>query len=192
MTFFAVIGIVVCIAFSLLISYVGYKYFTGNVHVLSGGNFIRSAQLNKKQLEKLLGKHKPKVVVSLRGEAHFRTGKEKGKPEREVVEKFGARYITINMSSKRFPYPEDLNKLLDVYMDLGNYPIYIHCLGGADRTGEASAIYQIVINRKSKEEALKQLTLKYLHLRSIKPAKSYFIQEWEGIDWAKNRYRRFE
>lgn len=192
MIFFTIVGVLFSISFLVVLFYAGYKYLTGNVHVLSGGNFIRSGQLNKKQLERVLRKHKPKVVISLRGEAHFRTGKEKGQPERAVIESHGIRYITIDMSSARFPYPEDLNKLIDIYLDLGNYPMYIHCLGGSDRTGEASAIYQMIINRKTKEEALKQLTFKYLHLRSVKPAKSYFIQEWEGIDWARNRYRRFE
>jgi len=192
MVAFTVIGILVVGAFVATLAYAGYWYFSGNIRVLDNGNLIRSAQLSKRQLKKLLKKYKPKTVVSFRGEAHFRTGKEKGESERTVVEEFGSRYAPISMSSQRFPYPEDLNKLLDVYMDLGSYPIYIHCLGGADRTGEASAIYSMMIMKKSQKEALKQLTFRYLHIAGLKPAKRYFIQEWKGIDWARKKYRRFE
>ncbi len=160
-----------------------YWFFSGNVRVLDSGNFIRSAQLKSEKVEKLIKKHKISTVVSLRGEVEG---------EREVVEKAGARYVTISMSSRRFPYPEDLNKLLDIYTDLRNYPIYVHCLGGADRTGEASAIYHMLIMKKDQKEALKQLSIRYLHVAGLKPAKRYFIQEWEGLEWARNKYRRFE
>lgn len=188
MVYFTVLGLVIACALIGGLLLAGYKYFTGNIHVVDKGGLIRSAQLSPRQLEALLKKYKPKAVISLRGDARFKNGQ----PERPVVEQYGAKYYPLAMSSEHFPSPENLNKLIDIYLDLSNYPIYVHCLGGADRTGEAAAIYQLLIKNTSKEEALKQLSYKYFHFRSMKPAKSYFIKEWKGLEWARTKYRSFE
>ncbi len=64
----------------------------------------------------------------------------------------------------------------------------MHCDGGADRAGEASAIYQIEYMGKSRAEALEMLTLRYRHLSWLKPAKRYFIERYRGEDWLRNEY----
>jgi protein tyrosine/serine phosphatase len=68
-------------------------------------------------------------------------------------------------------------------------PILIHCQGGADRTGEASAIYLIDHLGYDREEAAKKaLKLRYFHTPLYAPAKTYFIDRYLGEDWARTVY----
>ena len=93
------------------------------------------------------------------------------------------------MSAGRLPHREDLLKLLDIF-ETAPRPILIHCHGGADRTGEASAIYKLEYMAKTKKQALRQLTLWYMHLKPRFPAKRYFIKDlYQGKDWVKSDYK---
>jgi len=47
-------------------------------------------------------------------------------------------------------------------------PMLIHCLGGADRTSLASALYIYAIKNSSKQEANKQFAWYYGHLPMIR------------------------
>ena len=91
------------------------------------------------------------------------------------------------MSANSIPSKENLLKLLSLYYEAPR-PILIHCQGGADRTGEAAALWVLTQMGQSKHEALKQLALKYGHQESKKPAKAHFIRMWQGRDWAFNEY----
>ena len=78
---------------------------------------------------------------------------------------------------------------LSGYAGLRISPILIHCRAGADRTGEASAIYLMEYMDASREEALAALSFDYWHVEMFKPAKRYFIREvWQGERWARDVY----
>ena len=53
---------------------------------------------------------------------------------------------------------EDLVKFLKVATDPQQGPVLVHCQHGADRTGTACAVYRIVVQGWSKEEALREMT----------------------------------
>jgi protein tyrosine/serine phosphatase len=53
---------------------------------------------------------------------------------------------------------EELVEFLKVVADPENQPVFVHCMHGADRTGVMSAVYRIVIQGWSKEEAIKEMT----------------------------------
>ena len=55
------------------------------------------------------------------------------------------------------PQEEDVIRFCEVLSDPNNYPIYIHCFHGADRTGLFVAIYRMAFEGWSKEEALKEM-----------------------------------
>ena len=156
-----------------------------NFHVVDSGKLMRSAQLDAKGFEGIIKAYGIKTIINLRGE---NLSTDWYKDEIEVSARYGVHHEDIGMSAKRLPHREDLIKLLDLFAS-AERPILIHCQGGADRTGEASAIYQMLYMNKSKKEALKMLTLKYFHLAKKMPAKRYFIKElWQGEDWARNEY----
>lgn len=156
-----------------------------NFHEVESGKLYRSAQLSGKEFEQAIEALEIKTIINLRGESPDR---EWYQEEIAAAEKYNVEHISIGMSAKRLPHREDLIKLLDAFEN-AERPILIHCQGGADRTGEASAIYQMLYMGKSKKEALKMLTFKYFHLKKKMPAKRYFIDEiWQGDDWARNKY----
>jgi hypothetical protein len=92
------------------------------------------------------------------------------------------------MSAERLPHRKDLIRLLDAFKNSPR-PILLHCQAGVDRTGEASAIYEMLYMGKSKKEALEMLSLKFGYLESNEPAKIYFIRDvWQGETWAREQY----
>lgn len=81
----------------------------------------------------------------------------------------GVEHFDIGMSARRLPHREDLLKLIEIY-ETAERPILIHCRGGADRTGEATAMYMIDFMGKSNKKAMKKAqSIRYFHLESRFP-----------------------
>jgi protein tyrosine/serine phosphatase len=159
-----------------------------NFHEIDPGKYYRSAQLSAKSMQKYIDRHGIKTVINLRGAKDADWYREQVK----VIESNGISQFDIGMSARRLPHRDDLLALLELFENVER-PILVHCQGGADRTGEASALYQMLYMGKSKEESLKMLTLKYHHLAWRMPAKRYFIKDlWQGVDWAISDYRPCE
>jgi protein tyrosine/serine phosphatase len=155
-----------------------------NFHVVQENALYRSAQLDREELEQAIDHFHIKTVINLRGE---RPGQKWYDDEADVAAGHGVELINIGMSPDRLPHRDDLIKLLDAFKT-AERPILIHCQAGADRTGEAVAIYQMEYMGKSRENALKSLTPKYNHYSLVKPAKRYFIKRWVSEHWARNVY----
>lgn len=155
-----------------------------NFHEVDRGQLYRSPQLDKEQFQEAIDKLGVKTIINLRGDSD----KAWYKDEVLVAKKNGVLLIDIGMSARRLPHREDLIKLLDAFRNAPR-PILIHCKAGVDRTGEASALYQMIYMGKSKEEALEMLSPKFAHFEKFKPAKRYFIRDvWQGEDWARRDY----
>lgn len=52
----------------------------------------------------------------------------------------------------------DAAKFLEIVTSPRHQPVYVHCLHGSDRTGTMIAVYRIVIEGWSKEDALREMT----------------------------------
>lgn len=52
----------------------------------------------------------------------------------------------------------DIVRFLQIVADRDNTPVFVHCRRGADRTGLAVAVYRIVIQGWSKDEAIDEMT----------------------------------
>lgn len=99
--------------------------------------------------------------------------------EERIAQKYQVAFYNIPMNAQRMPLEEDLLTLLTLYEKAAR-PILIHCYSGADRTGEAAALWVLEQQKKGKKQALKQLTLKYGYLQMTHPLKRRFIKEWQG------------
>ena len=160
--------------------------FVYNFYEIEEGKYYRTQQLSGKYFQKVIDEHKIKTIINLRGE----------KPEQgwyveevEVAKKNNVNLINIEMSAGRLPHRSDLIKLLNAFRDAPR-PLLVHCLGGSDRTGLASAIYQILYMDKNLEEALEMLTPQYLHFSLRFPNKTYFMRKlWQGEEWAREEYK---
>ena len=64
-----------------------------------------------------------------------------------------------NIAEKSWhPEEEDAVRFLQTVTDTNRTPVLVHCQHGADRTGTMCAVYRIVIQGWSKEEAIQEMT----------------------------------
>lgn len=155
-----------------------------NFHTVHKDNLYRSAQLSGSEFREKIETHGIRTVINLRGKSDSSWWQE----ESEVMREMGVEHINIKMSAQRLPDRDDLITLLDAYKN-AERPILIHCHGGADRTGEASALYKMLYMGADKKEALDMLKIKYFHIAKRFPAKRYFVRDvWQGESWAYNEY----
>lgn len=102
-----------------------------------------------------------KSVVNLRG------GSQQGFYlfEAEVCKKLGLTLHDVTFSARRAPKKAALLAVFDLFATLQK-PVLIHCKSGADRTGLISALYLLDVEKRPLAEAKRQLSFRYLHLKS--------------------------
>jgi len=155
-----------------------------NFHSVERGVLYRSKQLSKKRLEKYIKRLDLKTIINLRGPNPTRSW---WRQEKALAQKHGLKFYNLAMTARSLPSKQHLLKLLDIYKTAPK-PILIHCYSGADRTGEAAALWVLEHQKKHKNIALKQLSFKYGYVRSKHPAKHFFISIWQGKKWLTATY----
>ena len=141
-------------------AYFEYNFKTGNFHTITAGEAYRSAQLNKDQLEYYTNKHKIMSILNLRGKE---LESQWYKDELAVSITRHIAHYDIALSALCEPTDKDIKEMIDIFKSAPR-PILIHCLGGADRSGLAAAIWKRVIDKEPKSQAACQLSLPYGHL----------------------------
>ncbi|MBN1125999.1 MAG: dual specificity protein phosphatase family protein [Sedimentisphaerales bacterium] len=66
-------------------------------------------------------------------------------------------YIHIEMQAWD-PEQDQIEEFLKIITDPAKHPVFVHCQHGADRTGAMVAVYRIVVQGWTKEQALKEMT----------------------------------
>lgn len=151
-----------------------YQNVVYNLHVVCPGMLYRSAQLSAETLAQVIEQYGIKTVINLRGKSPH---KQWWNEEQAMLEQLGVRYFNLAMSAHRYPYPQQIDSLLEIFRKAPK-PILVHCRGGADRTGEACALWKLFMEGESVKESLKQLDIKYRHLQMLAPLKRQFIEEF--------------
>jgi len=166
--------------------------FGGNVHQVSS-DFFRSAQLKEQELRKVVNRRNIETVINLRGS---KPGREWYETEKKVCEDLNIDHYDLRFSASSLPRKEQILKLVR-YFRISEYPILVHCQGGADRSGLASSVYELVINEKDLDESIKQLSIRFGHLKLFNPEMDHFFQLYEKhgkdkefLDWVKEDYSR--
>lgn len=159
-------------------------YISDNFHTVQKNHLYRSKQLSPKRYLYYVKKYGIKSIVNLRG-AH--PHKKWWRKEYAFTKKFKINYYNIPMRASSYSTKENLIFLLSIYQKAPR-PILIHCHGGADRTGEAAALWKIEQQKATKQEALAQLKSKFGHIPSRYPAKKNLILLWQGKKWLLRSY----
>ncbi len=104
-----------------------------------------------------------KTLVTLRG------GRDHGAwpLEKEACERHNIELREIVVRSREAPSKELLLSLPAFFASL-TAPTLIHCKSGADRAGFMAAMYVLIVEQKSAEQALRQLSWRYGHLKFAK------------------------
>jgi Protein tyrosine/serine phosphatase len=77
--------------------------------------------------------------------------------EEKIVKKAGLNYVYIPTKTSKLG-DDSIEKFLAVVSNPDNWPVFVHCYHGSDRTGAAVASYRIVFENYTPEEAHKEMT----------------------------------
>ncbi|MCB1827489.1 MAG: tyrosine-protein phosphatase [Coxiellaceae bacterium] len=132
---------VVLIALSMLmVLFLAYMFLRNNIHTVTPGALYRSAQLSPERLKRLIRMDHIRTIINLRGRnenmAWYRD-------ELAVSRAMGVQHYDIRLSSTHLPKTQQLHRLIDLF-ETAPRPILLHCQGGADRTGFASAMWMLM------------------------------------------------
>jgi protein tyrosine phosphatase (PTP) superfamily phosphohydrolase (DUF442 family) len=101
-----------------------------------------------------------RTIVNLRGE------RDCGSYwlERRACERHGIQLVNYQVRSRAAPTREELKGAKRLFDEV-EYPMLMHCKSGADRAGLMSVLYRYLHEGVPLEEAKKELSLKYGHIR---------------------------
>ena len=77
---------------------------------------------------------------------------------------------------------EDVVRFLQIVTARKNQPVFVHCLHGSDRTGMMIAVYRIVVQGRSKAEAIKEMTGPDFGFHSILKNLVAYIEKLDAAD----------
>jgi protein tyrosine phosphatase (PTP) superfamily phosphohydrolase (DUF442 family) len=77
--------------------------------------------------------------------------------DRDEMKGTGLSYEHIGMSTMNVEN-KDVIRFLQIVTDPNRTPVFVHCQHGADRTGTMCAVYRIIIQGWSKNEAIEEMT----------------------------------
>ena len=132
-------------------------------------NLYRGAQPQSGGLKKLseLG---IKTIINLRGAS------EETRKRQAEAEASGMRYFNIPLSSIGRPKDNEVERALAIIDARENWPVFVHCKRGADRTGVIIAAYRISREQWTAEQATTEA--KRLGMASIQFRKKGYISDY--------------
>lgn len=168
----------VVVGVPLILGYLAYLQLSGNFHTVSSGQVYRAAQMDGQALARWKREYGIASVLNLRGE---NAGADWYETERAVADRLGIQHIDFRMSASNELDQPQVQALLKVMRDAPK-PMLIHCMGGSDRTGFASALYVAGVEQRGEDAAEWQLSLAFGHI-SLPWSKAWPMNiTWERIE----------
>ena len=135
-----------------------FRLFYVNEHALSGEAF-RSAQPAPHNI-RALAERGVRTIVNLRGERVCGSYWL----EQAACERYGIKLVNYQVRSRAAPSLEELRGARHLFETI-EYPMLMHCKSGSDRAGLMSVLYCHLRQGVPMEQAIKQLSFKYGHIR---------------------------
>ncbi len=109
--------------------------------------------------------------------------------ERDVAAQLGLTLINFPCRSRGMPEKSTLREAARLFGEI-DYPVLMHCKSGADRAGFFAALYLHLHEGKPIREAMRQLSLRYGHVKAAKTGMlDKFLEQYaadtDGDDPAK-------
>ena len=134
----------------ILLSVASYVYFTFTVHPVIQNTVYRSAQLSGNNLQKNINTYQFKSIINLRG----KDKEEWYQTESKISKKNNIKLYNVRLSAIKLPVSTEIDSLVHI-LQTAEKPILLHCKGGADRTGMASALVLSIEKDASLQEMKK-------------------------------------
>jgi protein tyrosine/serine phosphatase len=142
----------------LLIDHGIFRLFYVNRHRL-GERAWRSAQPAPHHI-RALRRRGLRTIVNLRGERLCGSYWL----EEAICARKGIKLVNFPIRSRAAPTPREIKAARELF-DRIEYPMLMHCKSGADRVGLMSALYRFLKEGVPIEEARRELSLRYGHIR---------------------------
>jgi protein-tyrosine phosphatase len=130
-----------------------------NFHAVVEGRCYRAAQPSGASLENYVRTYGIRTVLNLRGDNKT---EDWFVQEEEIAQRTKVHFVSINLSASDKPLPDEISKLVES-IEQGPEPMLLHCNGGSDRSGLASACFLLLKTGATLEEARSQLSLRFGH-----------------------------
>ena len=134
-----------------------------------------------------------RTIVNLRGASD--TGSYR--LEAAACRDHGLALVDFSLNSRDTPLKEKLHGAGALFEEIA-YPALLHCKSGADRAGLMSALYLILRQGRPVDEAMRQLSLRYGHIKQAKTGiLDFFFATYRGyaaetpihfLDWVDTVY----
>lgn len=152
----------------LMTLFLTYMLLRNNIHAVTPGVVYRSAQLSPSRLKRLIQEDGIRTIINLRGS---NPKSEWYQDELSVARSMDVNHYDIKLSSTHLPNTKQLRRLVRLFQTAPK-PILLHCQGGADRTGFASAVW-LLMQGYSLTEAKQAFSILYFVHRSDSIGKQF-------------------
>jgi protein tyrosine/serine phosphatase len=162
-----------------------------NFHTVAPGALYRSNHPTPGNLAAFTRKLGLQSLINLRGQA--KNGSDA--LSRDTAARLNLDFYDMAMESRGAPHKDRILRLAEIYRTM-RAPALIHCKSGADRAGLAAGLF-ILINGGTTRDALRQLSLRYGHIKQAKTGIldlffATYAREAEGkkpfLDWVREDY----
>jgi len=162
-----------------------------NFAAVEPGRLYRSNHPTPGNLKTFARKVGLTTLINLRGQA--KNGSDA--LSREAAASLGLDFHDMALESRGAPHRDRILRLANIYQTMRG-PALIHCKSGADRAGLAAGLF-VLIEGGTTQNALKQLSLRYGHIKQSKTGilDAFFLtyqQDGEGkkpfLDWVRDDY----
>lgn len=133
-----------------------YLLLRDNIHTVIPNAYYRTAQLDASQLTRFVHHYKIKSIINLRG---LNPNKHWYQQEISTSKALGVKHYDISLHAYQLPTPKQFRLLVHLLL-IAPKPVAMHCEGGADRTGLASAVVML-LNGAAIKTAWQQISIKY-------------------------------
>lgn len=96
------------------------------------------------------------AAMGIRTVINLRDDDARAERERVLVQSLGMRYFNVPMRGLARPKDEQIERVLALIADPANWPVFIHCRRGADRTGTVIACYRIAKQGWTAKQAISE------------------------------------
>lgn len=160
--------------YAMLVEHNFTNLFRFNFHRISAEAF-RSSQPTMWQLRRMVKKYGIKTIVNLKGpnerSAYWAF-------EREQCEKLGIKLVDVNIASRSIPDAARIRRAKEVFESI-EYPMWMHCKAGADRTGLYATLYQHFRQGIPIEQTDQLKLWPYGHIKHSKAGKiDYYLEQY--------------
>lgn len=96
------------------------------------------------------------AALGIKTVINLRAADERASAEGREARAAGLLYFNIAMEGLRRPKDAQIKRALSIINDASNHPVFVHCKRGSDRTGTLIAIYRIMNDGWSSDDALRE------------------------------------